>query len=341
MISIAAFPEKGEPYTECFYDSLRTKGIIINDGDFSGRWILKNWKTFNYFHFHWPSFFYADRNSTRNAIKNIIRFSMLLFLIRLSGSKILWTAHNLYPHDKSRPFFIDKAARRIIICLSYKIFVHGNSAAQILKREFKSAETKIVIIDHGNWVDCYENKASRNKSRKKIGVASDSYIYLFIGFVKEYKNILFLIETFKKITDGTLLLIAGKYQDKNYYERVITAARYRKNNIVIDERYIPDNELQYYLNACNVVVLPYTEILTSGAAMLAISFGRPVIAPRQGYLKELINPECGILYNPRELNGLLNALNEVQKKQFDEKRIIKHAMRFNWDNIAEIVVKSI
>ena len=47
-------------------------------------------------------------------------------------------------------------------------------------------------------------------------------------------------------------------------------------------RYIPDAELQVWLRAADVVVLPFRDILTSGSAILALSFGRAVVAPALG-----------------------------------------------------------
>jgi beta-1,4-mannosyltransferase len=45
--------------------------------------------------------------------------------------------------------------------------------------------------------------------------------------------------------------------------------------------------LQIYLRASDVVVLPYIEILNSGAAILALSFSRPVLVPARGALIDL------------------------------------------------------
>jgi len=46
--------------------------------------------------------------------------------------------------------------------------------------------------------------------------------------------------------------------------------------------FIPDNDIQIYMNAADIIVLPYLDILNSGVAILAMSFGKPVIAPRTG-----------------------------------------------------------
>ena len=50
-------------------------------------------------------------------------------------------------------------------------------------------------------------------------------------------------------------------------------------NVQLHLGYIPDPELQYYLNAADVFVLPYDKITNSGSAILSLSFNLPVLAP--------------------------------------------------------------
>ncbi|MCU0489694.1 MAG: hypothetical protein MUE67_12185, partial [Anaerolineales bacterium] len=50
------------------------------------------------------------------------------------------------------------------------------------------------------------------------------------------------------------------------------------------------------------------DILTSGSAMLAISEGKPVIAPACGCLPELLGEDCAVLYPPEDPTGLVEAL---------------------------------
>jgi glycosyltransferase involved in cell wall biosynthesis len=55
--------------------------------------------------------------------------------------------------------------------------------------------------------------------------------------------------------------------------------------------YVADDDVQVHLNACDVYVLPYQRVLTSGAAVLAMSFGKPCIAPRTGCVTDILKEE--------------------------------------------------
>jgi beta-1,4-mannosyltransferase len=65
-----------------------------------------------------------------------------------------------------------------------------------------------------------------------------------------------------------------------------------------------------FLRAADAVVLPYRDVLTSGSAILAMTFGLPVVAPRIGCLPEALDG-CSILYDPDRPPGLRAALDEA------------------------------
>ena len=67
--------------------------------------------------------------------------------------------------------------------------------------------------------------------------------------------------------------------------------------------------LQWFFNTIDVVVLLYKKILTSGLVLNALSFGRPVIAPRVGMIEEIIvESENGFLYETGDIDALTKAM---------------------------------
>ncbi len=100
-------------------------------------------------------------------------------------------------------------------------------------------------------------------------------------------------------------------------------------------KFIPDNEIQIFLNAANVVVLPFARILTSGTANLAMSFRRPIIVPKTGCLPELVAKDSGWLFEPDNSKFLAEAMklsmagdaNEIGNKAY-EKMLHRSSKRF-------------
>ena len=101
---------------------------------------------------------------------------------------------------------------------------------------------------------------------------------------------------------------------------------------------MPDARVQHYLNAADAVVLPYRDILSSGAVILAMSFARACVAPRLGDLPELLGRDSRFLYDPTDQDGLSQALLDC----LDSKQEVARAGEFNrcraqgwnWDLVA-------
>jgi beta-1,4-mannosyltransferase len=334
MLTIIGLPIGPDAYTTCYYSALQSGGVRVIEGNFSGGWLLANRHGADYLHLHWPSFIYKDKSAIAS-LRKFVRFVLLLALTRLCGIRLLWTAHNLYPHDRNKIAVLDRLGRKILVSLSYRIFVHGSSAASTVTQEFPGVRGKLVIIPHGNWIGFYKDECTRATARARLKIPADQFVFLFVGLCKEYKNLEYLVKCFQDGPFGEAALwIVGHFQEAEYHARVKAQIERRPQGIRLEDRFVPNDELQYYLAACNVVVLAYADILTSGAAMLAISFGRPVIAPRLGHLQDVINPECGILYDPSDAGGLARAMQQAQTRNFDDAAIRQHARRFSWRDAA-------
>ncbi len=46
---------------------------------------------------------------------------------------------------------------------------------------------------------------------------------------------------------------------------------------MIDDRYIPNEEIPYYFGAADLVVAPYRRVTGSGVVQMAIGFGVPLV----------------------------------------------------------------
>jgi beta-1,4-mannosyltransferase len=103
------------------------------------------------------------------------------------------------------------------------------------------------------------------------------------------------------------LLICGKPLPKKLGRELEERASADPRIILRLDR-IPEDELSGILRAADVAVLPFRNILTSGSAILALSHGRPVIAPAMGCLPGTLPAEASILYDPEAPDGLRGAL---------------------------------
>jgi glycosyltransferase involved in cell wall biosynthesis len=273
----------------------------------------------------------------RTAVR-LAKLYAYLWFAKALGAKLVWTAHNLYPHEGfDREFH--RIGRRIITSLASYVCVHGPSSAEIVERELKVAASRIRIGHHGHWLGHYPNQTTRAQSRVRLNLPAEEFVYLFIGACRPYKGLESLIEAFAVAPRPARLLIAGKFTSPHYLNDIWRLVR-ETPSVELVPTHIPDDELQLYLNAADCVVLPYRAILTSGTAMLAMSFGRPVVAPDLGGIADNLDFRCGLLYDADEPQGLASALRQIRALSFDSETIIENARRFGWSQLASALLNA-
>ena len=337
---IVALPKSGHAYNELFYRAVESEGVQVVEGDFSGSWIWSNVKAGDALHLHWPSHSYETKGGQGAQLWSVLRWAALVLLGRYKGARIIWTAHNLLPHVPSNPPSVDVLARHLLIAVADLILVHGNSAAQTLVDRFPRVRGKLVLIPHGNWIGYYPATHCRETAQAALRVSSETFVFLFIGACARYKNLDGLVRSFLELGGDALLIVAGRFEDVSYYEEVLGLAK-SSPRIRLYPGFVPDSEVQKYLIACDAVVVPYREILTSGSAMLAFSFGRPVVSVSLGFLKDVVTPEVGMLFGPDEPDGLRRALMEIQVRHFDEEAILDHARHYTYEEAAKLFIKAL
>ncbi len=328
------------PYQKLLYESLNKAYDISVYGldypDFTTQNLKEYSGLCNVLHLHWIQYFYRLDDD-----KSIDDFFYKLHKAKELNYKIIWTVHNLVSHDSTNPEKEIGIRKRLSKAADY-ILVHGLHAKNLIVQEYGIIENKVHIVPHGHFATYYRNKISQNKARKKLNIPTRDFVFLCLGNIKAYKGIDELVRVFKKIYlkyPHSALLIVGRGLDKDISARIINHSQ-ELNKIVTHLEFIPDEEIQLYMNASDVMVLPYTNVLTSGAAILALSFYKPVIAPNNGLLPELINDDIGYLFSSiKELEEQMencvakNSLKKMRKSSFKKK-----LNELDWNKIAQNAV---
>ena len=241
------------------------------------------------------------------AIRSLL-FLALLALLRLRGVGLVWTAHNLEPHELHHPAW-GFLVYRMVARWSDALIAHSQAARLLLEARYGRLP-HCVVIPHGSYVGLYGPPCDRAASRAALGLLANGPVLLNLGTLRPYKNIEQLIDVFASLPPdarGTLL-IAGAAKSEAY------AAELRRRaalvpGVELRAIYIPDEELPAYLGAADVVVLPYRSLLTSGILLWALSYARPVVAPAFGPVRELVQEgQTGFLFAPGDADSLRAAL---------------------------------
>ncbi len=295
--------------------------------------------SYDVLHLHWLHPFYRGGY----AITRIFRF--LSFFLSLSaarslGCTIVWTVHNIRAHDVRYPK-LDALVNRMVVRLADGFIVHCGWAKEELLNTYPGIDPSAVeVVPHGNYVDCYDPPPNRQFARQALSIPVDHTVFLFLGFIRPYKGLSELITGFKKIAANhkATLIIAGEPETSELRNDFMAQVRGEKD-IRSHFGYIDEKDLPKYFAAADYYVLPYRHIVTSGAAILGMSFAKALIAPRLGCMAETLDEKGAILFEPTADAALEDSLGTAATNSVDFRAMGDHnrtkVEQWNWYAIAE------
>ena len=131
---------------------------------------------------------------------------------------------------------------------------------------------------------------------------------LFFGKILGYKGVEDLLAAFSDLPAGTpaALTVAGQCEDSAMRARLRALAEASGERVTLRLERIAEQDMAPLLESADVVALPYRKVTTSGSAMLALAYGRPLILPELDAFAHL--PREAIVGYDRTRQGLTSAL---------------------------------
>lgn len=343
-VQIAAFlPDlatlRGNPYWDLLAISLSRHGVQVlesNPSALSLRWLLKNRHVVSILHYHYIQGEYAYEYDNAR-LRWVVRFMRNLVAAHLLGYRIVWTMHNSRPVHPLKPAWIEHLAHWLIARLSNSVIVHCETARKILLQKY-GRRSGVVVAPHPHFIGFYTNVSDRASARSNLGLTGTQRVALYFGGIRPNKGIESLLAAFKAFDDPLArLLIAGAPQvDLNYTRQLMDQAS-QDSRVTFRSERIPDDEIHLLFNAADLVVLPFANVLTSSSLALAMSFGRPIIAPKMGCMPDVITPDVGWLYESNNVDELTQTL--ALAFESDLERIGHNAYErikgYTWDHFAQ------
>lgn len=338
---VAFFPDfaRGNPYLDRLGAALQDLGIAVHPhpASFPHReWLRAHRSEVDVLHFHWLDRFYRH-SPQRDAAIRALKLVVDVLYARQLGYRLVWTVHNIYPHERPYPQ-LDELVRWVMVRAAHAVAVHCEAGRKAVRECFGRAE-RVYVAPQGNYLRVHPDAVSKPDARCVLNISPDSTVFLFLGLIRPYKALPDLVHAFSELCDPNLtLIIAGELTDFSLdaqTERVMES----DPRIGVRLEHIPDNEMQYYYTAADVVACPYKQVLTSGSVMQALSFGRPVVAPALGCLPELVSPEVGVLYQAGDRRHLRQSLAACLHLELDVmgQRALEVAKSYTWHATAQAV----
>lgn len=188
-------------------------------------------------------------------------------------------------------------------------------------------------------------RPTREQARRELGLPLGARVVLFFGFIKAYKGVMHLVDAAPLLKarygDGVRVLVVGDvYGDRQPYVDRIEASGAADVLRLVDG-FVPDEQVESYFVACDLVVLPYVSATQSGIVQIAYNYDRPVVTTDVGGLPEVVQDgRTGFLVPPADAPALAAAI----ARFFDEdlaaafgEAVAQEKRKYSWDRMVDAI----
>lgn len=282
---LQSFPGIGQETNPYLTQLVQALAVDVDIDFFSWRAAL--FGRYDVLHVHWPDRLVRGSSRSRTIARRGL-FRLLMLRLGTRGTPVVRTMHNVGSHE-SGPRGEGELLNSFDALTS--LWIRLNPFTPV------PAGAAVRTIVHGHYRDWFPAARLEPSSTRRM---------LFFGLVRPYKGVEDLLRAYEEWGDPTVeLRIAGKSQAQSL-EQALTQAADRNSSISVLLRYLSEPELLEELRRARVVVLPYADFHNSGAAILALSLGRPILMPSTP-VSEWLAEEVGAAWAATYHGGLTAA----------------------------------
>ncbi|HJU10701.1 MAG TPA: glycosyltransferase [Candidatus Binataceae bacterium] len=156
--------------------------------------------------------------------------------------------------------------------------------------------SRVSVIALPDPVREYSERADPVHLRRRLGVETGRKLMLFFGELSRRKGTFQLLESLRLLSPADAkrltVLMAGPIPAADRSLIRSRANRLKNVNIcqlIIEDRFVPDHEIQNLFNASDLVIAPYQHHIGMSAVLVRAAMARkPIIGPNHGVLAALI-----------------------------------------------------
>jgi glycosyltransferase involved in cell wall biosynthesis len=271
----------------------------------------------------------------------------LLAALRLAGVPIVFTVHNVMPHE---PSIADYPYHWMLYRLADRLIAHTDGTCDELVRGFRLRQSRIAVIPHGRH-EFLNHVLSAQMARGQLELSPTATVFLLYGWVRPYKGWEELLAAFEQAVRqdvDAVLVIAGRASVgvaarlRREVASFSDAARGRVQLHLAIDSFLGQEETDRVFSAADVVVLPYRRVSQSGVLFQAFSYGRPVLVSAVGGFRETIHEgENGYLFPPGDVAALGRRIGELTQRRSELSACGERAQKtasitHDWHRIAEL-----
>ncbi|MDP3737767.1 MAG: hypothetical protein Q8R02_10275 [Hyphomonadaceae bacterium] len=319
-----AWVKTSNRFTNLFARAVQDSGWNVQEFSWSGLFAPK------VVLLHWPDELFTATDPIAHA-KAAAKLAVLQVAKQVFGARLVWVVHETRPHDRGRQAKWSTCA--FLKSLDGAIYLSHASkrAGEADIPELKQVPS--LVTRHGHY------RFDMERPLQPRPIPGQKLNLVYFGQIRPYKNLDGLINAARNISpDEISIRILGWCKDPDFARQLKDlAAGAPAVTLDVRDAFVPQADLEVALDDSDGVVLPYRNILNSGAALFALSRNRPVMAPRLGTLPELrdeIGPAWVDLYDDditeQDLRAFMAGLRRPQPPVAD-------LSRYEWGPIGESI----
>lgn len=224
-------------------------------------WRRALWGHYDIFHVHWPEQLLSRSSGVMGRVRWICA-QALIGRLRRRQTPVVYTLHNHAPHEITVSPHLRQFQSELMGLTRLEI--------HLVPEPGRTTSAATTAIPHGNYREPFASFPREVATQGRL---------LFFGILKAYKGIGHLLSEFAAVDDSAMTLrLVGEPQHAATVAAIDDAARVDRR---VSKRYgfIADADLVSEVSAASLIVLPYTELHSSGAVLVALSLDRPVLLP--------------------------------------------------------------
>jgi glycosyltransferase involved in cell wall biosynthesis len=221
---------------------------------------------------------------------------VLARLFRRSGLKCIIECHNVVSHEGGP---LDRLLAKFALSAADHLIAHSTKDQNDLLAIVPAQKVTVSSLPSLNE---FSSGAPADRGGRTI---------LFFGNVRKYKGLGILLAAMPRVLQQIecKLIIVGEFYDSiEKYQAMVREHRI-ESHVQIDNRYVPNEEVQQILDQADVLVLPYLSATQSAVARIALSNGLPLIASNTGGLTEtVVDNVNGLLFPAGDPHALADQI---------------------------------
>jgi hypothetical protein len=258
-------------------------------------------------------------------------------------------ANNSYPHG-----YEGDPRCRALYDLFYKysqnIVQYSQSCYELACRDFPSAPSRTYTFsNYCAYHELRKGAFDRDRAREKLGLKPDDLVILIFGSLRFWEEVKLLMRAYSSAeVPRKRLLVLSAYKEKKRIGRLRRAWRtfyykawLRWQKAVTADGYTPNEMIEYYFVAADVLPILRVRDMYSGLTGMGLTFGKLIVAPNHEAYPELLRGTQNLFYDSGDARSLANVLQQaagldIEKIGADNLRACE---TWTWENIAQACVR--